>query len=175
MLSIQSKYIDFFFIKKYIPWGNKSIQLTIMKDLLYLKDEQIKEFIQLLYYAHRETFYDSKEVLSKKFFGPAHLRALNLIERNPGINLGELIFKLKVTKQSLNRVLRDLIKARMIKQIRDRDDTRKKNLFLEKEGKSFFETVYSVQKKRIFNALKNSSSDSVIKFKDVLIKIIDGK
>ena len=107
--------------------------------------------------------------------GPAHLRALHLIESNPGINLGELIFKLKVTKQSLNRVLRDLIKAKFIKQIQDENDTRKKNLFLDKEGKIFFESVYNSQKKRIFNALKNSSSDSVIKFKDVLKKIIDGK
>ena len=146
-----------------------------MKDLLYLKDEQIKEFIQLLYYAYRETFSDPKEVLSKKFFGPAHLRALNLIERNTGINLGELIFRLKVTKQSLNRVLRDLIKSKMIKQVQDETDTRKKNLFLDREGKTFFDAVYSTQKKRIFNALKNSSSDSVIKFKDVLKKIIDGK
>ena len=146
-----------------------------MKDLLYLKDEQIKDFIQLLYYAYRETFSDPKEVLSKKLFGPAHLRALNLIESNPGINLGELIFRLKVTKQSLNRVLRDLIKSKMIKQIQDDRDTRKKNLFLDKEGKTFFEIVYNTQKKRIFNALKNSSSDSVIKFKDVLKKIIDGK
>tara|TARA_Y100001958_G_C20990312_1_gene378084 strand:- start:17 stop:457 length:441 start_codon:yes stop_codon:yes gene_type:complete len=146
-----------------------------MKDLLYLKDEQIKEFIQLLYYAYRETFSDPKEVLSKKYFGPAHLRALNLIEGNPGINLGELIFRLKVTKQSLNRVLRDLIKAKMIKQIQDDSDTRKKNLYLDKEGKIFFEVVYNTQKKRIFNALKNSSSDSVIKFKDVLKRIVDGK
>ncbi len=146
-----------------------------MKDLLYLKDEQIKEFIQLLYYAYRETFSDPKEILSKKFFGPAHLRALNLIEQNPGINLGELIFRLKVTKQSLNRVLRDLIRTKMIKQVQDETDTRKKNLFLDREGKTFFETVYNTQKKRIFNALKNSSSDSVIKFKDVLKKIIDGK
>ena len=146
-----------------------------MKDLLYLKDEQIKEFIQLLYYAYRETFSDPKEVLSKKFFGPAHLRALNLIEGNPGINLGELIFKLKVTKQSLNRVLRDLIKSKMIKQIQDENDTRKKNLFLDKEGKTFFEAAYSAQKKRIFNALKNSSSDSVVKFKNVLNRIINGK
>ena len=146
-----------------------------MKDLLYLKDDQIKEFIQLLYYAYRETFSDPREILSKKFFGPAHLRALHLIEANPGINLGELIFKLKVTKQSLNRVLRDLIKTKMIKQIQDENDTRKKNLFLDKEGKIFFETVYNSQKKRIFNALKNSNSDSVIKFKDVLKKIIDGK
>ena len=146
-----------------------------MKDLLYLKDEQIKEFIQLLFYAYRETFSDPKEVLSKKFFGPAHLRALNLIEGNPGINLGELIFKLKVTKQSLNRVLRDLIKSKMVKQIKDHNDTRKKNLFLDKEGKVFFETVYNTQKKKIFNALKNSSSDSVIKFKDVLKKIVNGR
>jgi|TARA_X000001036_G_C20651734_1_gene795297 DNA-binding MarR family transcriptional regulator len=146
-----------------------------MKDLLYLKDDQIKDFIQLLYYAYRETFADPKEVLSKKLFGPAHLRALNLIERNPGINLGELIFKLKVTKQSLNRVLRDLIKSKMVKQIKDDSDTRKRNLFLDREGKIFFDAVYITQKKRIFNALKNSSSDSVIKFKDVLKKIINGK
>ncbi len=146
-----------------------------MKDLLYLKDDQIKEFIQLLYYAYRETFSDPSEILSQKYFGPAHLRALHLIESNPGINLGELIFKLKVTKQSLNRVLRDLIKTRMIKQIKDSNDTRKKNLFLDKEGKIFFESVYNLQKKRIFNALKNSGSDSVIKFKEVLKKIINGK
>ena len=82
-----------------------------------------------------------------------------------------ILKKLKVTKQSLNRVLRDLIKSKMIKQIQDENDTRKKNLFLDKEGKIFFESVYNSQKKRIFNALKNSSSDSVIKFKNVLKKI----
>ncbi len=146
-----------------------------MKDLLYLKDEQIKDFIQLLFYAYRETFSDPREILSKNSFGLAHLRALNLIERNPGTNLGELMFQLKVTKQSLNRVLRDLIKTKMIKQIRDDDDTRKKNLFLDKEGKIFFEKIYELQKKRIFNALKSSNPESVIKFKEVLNKIINGK
>ena len=146
-----------------------------MKDLLYLKDEQIKEFIQLLFYAYRETFSDPKEILSKNYFGPAHLRALNLIESNPGVSLSELIFKLKVTKQSLNRVLRDLIKSKMIKQIKDETDTRKKKLYLDVEGKIFFDSVYDKQKKRIFNALKNSNSDSVIKFKEVLKKIINGK
>ena len=146
-----------------------------MKDLLYLKDEQIKDFIQLISYAYRETFSDPKEILAKKFFGPAHLRVLNLIERNPGISLGELIFKLKVTKQSLNRVLRELIKSKMIKQIKNDSDTRRKNLFLDKEGKIFFEKIYESQKKRIFNALKNSEPESVIKFREVLNKIIDGK
>ena len=59
--------------------------------------------------------------------------------------------------------------------MRRKKDTRKKKLFLDKEWKAFFELVYRKQKKRIFNALKNSSSDSVIKFKDVLKKIINGK
>ena len=146
-----------------------------MKELLYLKDEQIKDFIQLLFYAYRETFSDPKKLLNENSFGPAHLRALNLIERNPGTSLGELMFLLKVTKQSLNRVLRDLIESKMIKQIKDEEDTRKKNLFLDKEGKIFFEKIYESQKKRIFNALKNSDPDSVIKFKEVLNKIIDAK
>ena len=145
-----------------------------MKDLLYLKDEQIKDFIQLLYYAYRETYSDPKDILSKKFFGPAHLRALNLIESHPGISLGELIFKLKITKQSINRVIRDLLKTKMIKQIKDDTDTRKKRLYLDRDGKSFFETIYKAQKKRIFNALKNSEPESVIKFKEVLKKIING-
>ena len=63
----------------------------------------------------------------------------------------------------------------MIKQIKDDNDTRKKNLFLEKDGKKFFDIIYNSQK-RIFNALKNSEpSDSVVKFKKVLERIINGK
>ena len=146
-----------------------------MKELLYLEDAQLKKLIEKLFISYRESFADAKKTLDKYSIGIAHHKVLHLLSMYQGITISKLLKKLKVTKQSLNRVLRDLIKARMIKQIRDRDDTRKKNLFLEKEGKSFFESVYSVQKKRIFNALKNSSSDSVIKFKDVLIKIIDGK
>jgi len=146
-----------------------------MKDLLYLKDEQIKDFIQLLFYAYRETFSDPKEILAKNSFGLAHLRALNLIERNPGTSLGELMYQLKITKQSLSRVLRDLLRSRMIKQIKDDEDTRRKNIFLDKDGKVFFDEIYETQKKRIFNALKNSEPESVIKFKEVLDRIINGR
>ena len=63
----------------------------------------------------------------------------------------------------------------MIKQIKDGEDTRRKNLFLDKEGQIFFNKIYETQKKRIFHALKNSEPDSVLKFKEVLNKIINGK
>ena len=146
-----------------------------MKELLYLKDEQIKDFIQLLFYAYRETVADPRKILTQNSFGPAHLRALNLIERNPGTSLGELMYQLKITKQSLNRVLRDLLRSKKIKQIKDKEDTRKKNIFLDKEGRVFFDKIYETQKKRIYNALKSSEPESVIKFKEVLNKIINGK
>ena len=146
-----------------------------MKDLLYLKDEQIKDCIQLLMYAYRETFSDPLEILKKNSLGAAHYRTLHLVERNEGININELLLKLKITKQSLNRVLKELKKLKLIKQVRDKNDTRRKLLYLDQNGKKFYQEVFESQKKRIFNALKHSDSDSVIKFKEVLKKIINGK
>ena len=146
-----------------------------MKDLLYLKDEQIKDCIQLLMYAYRETFSDPIEILKKNSLGLAHQRALHLIESNEGISVNELLLKLKITKQSLNRVLRDLKRLKIIKQIKDHSDTRRKLLFLDQNGKKFYREVFESQKKRIFNALKGSDSDSVLRFKEVLKKIINGK
>ena len=146
-----------------------------MKDLLYLKDEQIKDCIQLLLYAYRETFSDPLEILKKNSLGAAHYRTLHLVERNEGINVNELLIKLKITKQSLNRVLKELKRLKLIKQVRDKNDTRRKLLYLDQNGKKFYQEVFESQKKRIFNALKHSDSDSVIKFKEVLKKIINGK
>ena len=146
-----------------------------MKELLYLKDDQIKDCIQLLLYAYRETFSDPKDILKKNSMGAAHHRTLHLIERNEGISVNELIIKLKIRKQSLNRVLQDLKRLRIIKQIKDNNDSRRKLLYLDQIGKKFYNEIFQSQRKRIFNALKNSGSDSVIKFKDVLKKIINGK
>ena len=107
--------------------------------------------------------------------GAAHHRTLHLIERNEGISVNELLLKLKITKQSLNRVLKDLKRLKIIKQIKDENDTRRKLLYLDQNGKKFYKEVFESQKKRIFNALKESDSDSVIRFKEVLKKIINGK
>ena len=146
-----------------------------MRELLYLKDDQIKDCIKLLLYAYRETFSDPKDILKKNSMGAAHHRTLHLIERNEGISVNELIIKLKIRKQSLNRVLQDLKRLRIIKQIKDNNDSRRKLLYLDQIGKKFYNEIFQSQRKRIFNALKNSDSDSVIKFKQVLEKIIDGK
>ena len=125
--------------------------------------------------SYRETFADSKKVLDKYSIGLAHQKVIHLLSTYEGISISELLKRLRVTKQSLNRVLKDLKKLKIIKQLKDKNDTRRKLLYLDQNGKKFYNEVFESQKKRIFNALKKSDSDSVIKFKEVLKKIIDGK
>jgi DNA-binding MarR family transcriptional regulator len=144
-----------------------------MRDLLYLKDDQIKEFIEQIFYAYRETYSDQKKILKKYSFGIAHHRAIHLIERHQGLHVSDLLNKLKITKQSLNRVLRDLIKNKTILLKKGEEDSRRRQIFLEDKGKKLCNEIFLEQKKRIYNALKNSDADSVIKFKDVLKKIIN--
>ena len=144
-----------------------------MRDLLYLKDDQIKDFIEQLFYAYRETYSDPKKILKKYSFGTAHHKAIHLIEKHRGITISGLLNKLKITKQSLNRVLRDLIKNKAVLIIKGEVDSRQRHVFLNEKGKKLFDEIFFEQKKRIYNALKNSDSDSVIKFKNVLSKIIN--
>ena len=144
-----------------------------MKNLLYLKDDQIKEFIEQIFYVYRDTYSDPRKILKKHSFGTAHHRAINLIERYEGLTVSDLLNKLKITKQSLNRVLRDLIKNKAILLKKGEVDSRQRKIFLNEKRKKIFEEIFIEQKKRIYNALKNSDSDSVIKFKSVLNKIIN--
>ena len=144
-----------------------------MKELLYLKDNQIKDFIEQILYVYRETYSDPKRILKKYSFGTAHQRTIFIIERNAGITVTGLLKKLKVTKQSLNRVLRDLIKNKTIILKKGEVDSRQRHIFLDDRGKKLFDEIFLEQKKKIYNAFKNSDSDSVIKFKNVLKKIIN--
>ena len=91
-----------------------------------------------------------------------------------GISISELMGKLKVTKQSLNRVLKDLIKLEVIFFNKDENDTRVKHIFLNEKGKKIFNEIFDVQKKRIYNALLSSSSQEVLSFDEVLNRIING-
>ena len=145
-----------------------------MKELLYLKDDQLKDLIEKLFVSYRETFSDSKNVLDKYSIGLAHQKVIHLLSMYEGISISELLGRLKVTKQSLNRVLKDLIKLDTIIFKKDDQDTRIKHVYLNDKGKKIFEEIFNIQKKRIYDALLKSSSEEVINFDNVLSKIING-
>ena len=146
-----------------------------MKELLYLKDDQLKEFIEKISLSYRETFSDAKKILDKYSIGVAHHKVINLISLYDGITISELLKKLKITKQSLNRVLKDLIKIEVVDFKKGKKDTRLKHVYLNDKGKKLFNEVFYIQKKRIYNALLASSSKEVINFNNVLNKIINEK
>ena len=144
-----------------------------MKELLYLKDAQLKDLIEKLFTSYRESFADAKKTLDKYSIGIAHHKVLHIISMYKGITISELLKRLKVTKQSLNRVLKDLIKLETIFFEKDQKDTRVKHIFLNEKGEKIFEEIFKSQKKRIYNALLNSSSDQVLNFNNVLKKMIN--
>ena len=146
-----------------------------MKKLLYLKDHQLKEYIEKIFNGYRETVADAKKVLDKHALGIAHNKVIHLISLYEGITISSLLRKLKVTKQSLNRVLNDLVEIKAIEFKRDEIDTRVKHVYLTDQGKKIFDEIFSVQKKRIYDAFLSSDSNDVISFDKVLKKIINEK
>ena len=146
-----------------------------MKKFLYLKDYELKQYIEKIFMGYRETVADAKKILEKYSLGTAHNKAIHLISLYEGITISELLQKLKVTKQSLNRVLNDLIKLKAIEYKKDEMDTRVKHVFLTNEGKKLFDEIFSIQKKRIYNAFVSSNSNEVISFDKILKKIINEK
>jgi DNA-binding MarR family transcriptional regulator len=144
-----------------------------MKELLYLKDEQLKEFIEKISLSYRKTFSDAKTVLDKHSIGVAHHKVINLISLYEDITISQLLKKLKITKQSLNRVLKDLVKLEVIEFKKNKKDTRIKHVYLNEKGLKLFDEIFYIQKKRIYKALLNSSSKEVLFFNNVIKKIIN--
>jgi DNA-binding MarR family transcriptional regulator len=145
-----------------------------MRELLYLKDDQLKDLIEKLFVGYKEIFSDSRKVLDKYSIGLAHNKVIHLLSMYEGISISELLKKLKVTKQSLNRILKDLIKLEAIEFKKDELDTRVKHVFLSQKGQKIFNEIFEIQKKRIYKALLNSKSDEVLNFDIVLSRIING-
>ena len=128
-----------------------------MKELLYLKDDQLKDLIEKLFIAYRDTFADPKKILDKHSIGIAHHKVIHLLSMYEGISISELLQKLKVIRFE-----------------KDGKDTRVKHLYLDEKGKKLFKEIFEIQKKRIYAALLSSKSEEVINFDNVLKKIING-
>ena len=144
-----------------------------MRELLYLKDEQLKQFIEKIFIGYQASFSDAKRTLENHSIGIAHHKVIHLISSYKGITISGLLKKLKVTKQSLNRVLKDLKRLDLIYYEKGKNDSRVKKVYLNDKGNKVFDEIFKVQKKRIEKAFLKSSSEEVLFFENVLKKIIN--
>lgn len=145
----------------------------MLKDFLYLKEKNLKDVIELLLKSYTSSFSDSEQTLKRNALGKAHHRLMILVDNKPGIRVTEILNCLKITKQSLNRVIQDLIKKNLISLEKGEKDGREKKIYLTKKGIEFSNSLFSSQKSRILSAFKKSSPDEVLYFKNVLKRIIE--
>ena len=142
---------------------------------LYLREEELRRGIELLYFAYRDFTSDPDNILSKHQFGRAHHRVLYFVGRNPGIPVSGLLKILRITKQSLSRVLSQLMDGGYILQEQGIMDRRQRLLTLTDKGKAYEEELFSSQRDRIARAYKNAGPEAVSGFWEVLLNIIDSE
>ena len=139
---------------------------------LYLSDEALKQGLDLLFVAARDVSAQSAKPLADAGLGRAHARALHFIARNPGLSVAELLGYLKITKQSLNRVLNDLLKGGYVERKTGMQDRRTRRLQLTPSGKALADAIWNAQRPLIAGAFRAAGQDAVNGFRKVLMGVI---
>ena len=143
------------------------------ENLLFLTDDQLLQGIELLFFAYRGFTSDPDLILENYTYGRAHHRAIHFIQRRPGTTVNSLLEILGVTKQSLNRVLRQLIEDGLVESKVGEKDRRERHLFLTNSGKDLESELSFAQRKRLRTAYKEAGPDAVQGFRKVLENITD--
>lgn len=115
--------------------------------------------VELLFFAYRDFIGEADRILVQYGFGRAHHRVLHFVNRNPGLTVAELLGILDITKQSLGRVLRDLVEGGFIEQRAGLEDRRQRLMFLTSEGKALADELLALQGARMARALARVPAD----------------
>lgn len=111
------------------------------------------ELIELFFFAYRDFVGDPDRILADYGFGRAHHRVLHFVERRPGLTIAELLDILQITKQSLNRVLKELVETGFVESRTGTQDKRQRNLYATQAGRELAVRLAQLQGKRINGAL----------------------
>ena len=148
-------------------------ELKTIVNPLFLRDEDLRQGIELLFFAYRDMTARSDAMLAKQNFGRAHHRAIYFVGLHPGIKVSELLEILGITKQSLSRVLGQLIDEGFIEQRKDHADRRRRPLFLSANGAELEHLLTECQCRRIAGAYRAAGGAAVAGFRAVLGGIIN--
>ncbi len=135
---------------------------------LFLREEYLRQGIELLFFAQRNLAAEIDPELDQHGIGRAHQRALYFIARHPGITVGELISILRITKQSLSRVLSGLQQAGLVENRPGVRDRRQRLLRLTAEGERLEREIDARQRAFLAKAYRNAGAEAVDGFRTVL-------
>ena len=141
---------------------------------LFLREEELRQGIELLFYAYRDFTGEPDSILAEVGFGRAHHRAVHFINRDPGMTVAALLTILRITKQSLSRVLSQLVEEGYVEQKKGVRDRRQRLLHLTEKGRELERRVSEKQRARVAKAYQEAGAEAVEGYRKVLLGLVDG-
>jgi len=138
----------------------------------YLREAELRQGIELLFYAYRDFTSEPDHMLARYGFGRAHHRVIYFVGRHPHMSVTELLAILRITKQSLSRVLSQLVHQGFIRQTPGARDRRQRLLELTEKGVALERDLSENQRQRVMRAYRNAGADAVEGFRAVMLGII---
>jgi DNA-binding MarR family transcriptional regulator len=142
---------------------------------LFLREEELRQAIELLYYAYRDFTAEPDAMLARYNFGRAHHRVIYFVGRHPQMSVSDLLAILRITKQSLSRVLGQLVRQGFIRQSPGSRDRRRRLLELTEKGVELERQLSENQRQRIARAYRESGAQAVDGFRKVMFGIMSSE
>jgi DNA-binding MarR family transcriptional regulator len=140
---------------------------------LFLREEELRQGIELLFFAYRDFTAEPDAILGEYGFGRAHHRVIYFVGRHPGITVSDLLDILRITKQSLSRVLGQLVTEKFIVQRPGLRDRRQRLLELTEKGVELERLLTERQRSRIARAYREAGAEAVEGFRKVMLGLVD--
>jgi DNA-binding MarR family transcriptional regulator len=137
-----------------------------------LPEEEVRQGIELLFFAYRDFTAEPDAILTRYGFGRAHHRVIHFVGRHPHITVSELLGILRITKQSLSRVLSHLVRQEFVLQRPGLHDRRQRLLELTVKGQELENSLSEPQRMRVANAYQQAGPQAVKGFRKVLLEIL---
>ncbi len=141
----------------------------------FLSEDEVRQGIELLFFAYRDFTAEPDAILARHGFGRAHHRVIHFVGRHPQMTVSELLGILRITKQSLSRVLGQLVRQGFIVQRPGPHDRRQRLLELAPKGRELERLLSEPQRARIANAYRRGGAQAVEGFRKVLLGVIAGE
>jgi DNA-binding MarR family transcriptional regulator len=140
-----------------------------------ITEEEVRHGIELLFFGYRDFTAEPDAILARYGFGRAHHRVIHFVGRHPQMTVSELLAILRITKQSLSRVLGQLVRQEFILQQRGSHDRRQRLLELTPKGRDLERQLSEPQRARVANAYRQAGFGAVEGFREVMLGIIAGE
>tara|TARA_B100001123_G_scaffold315623_1_gene353334 strand:+ start:88 stop:615 length:528 start_codon:yes stop_codon:yes gene_type:complete len=142
---------------------------------LFLRDEELRQGMELVFYAYRDFTAEPDAILADYGFGRAHHRVIYFVGRNPNITVSALLDILQITKQSLSRVLSQLVREEFVIQRPGTRDRRQRLLELTDKGEALEKQLSQNQRERIARAYRDAGAEAVEGYRKVILGMINEK